>query len=183
MEIIEGMEIVDFYITDECLYVLERLTELRDNHEYGTLRNIIYDSRNRDEANRRIEIEQEGIIFNENIDIRIYADENVRQILRFLGNAVGFVKIKEYGLMVNMIYREQIREEEKKLFDIKKGLKIINFTNFGEVSRLTLTLRKDLWDKAKEIGSRRGLDKDEFLKLAIIRFLERRYSLVRQALM
>jgi hypothetical protein len=34
MEFIEGIDWVDIYITDEALYVMERLTDLRDVGEY-----------------------------------------------------------------------------------------------------------------------------------------------------
>lgn len=183
MEIIEGMEIIDFYISDEAIYVLERLTELQDNHQYGTLRNIIYNARDREESSRRILSEQDAIDNNRKIEIRVLADENIRSILRFLGGAIGLVKIKEYDIMVSMIYGEWVDEEEKKRFGISEGLKKLNFASFGDVSRLTLVIRTDLWSKVKDIGSRRGLDKDECLKMAVVRFLERRYDLVRELLM
>jgi len=69
MEFVEGMEWTDIYLTDESIYVLERLVELRDNADYGTIRNIIFDSKNREDATKRIVQEQQSITFNQLIDI------------------------------------------------------------------------------------------------------------------
>lgn len=183
MEFTQGMEFIDIYITDEAIYVLERLLELRDNGQYSDVRNIIFESKNRDEANKMIIREQESITFNQLIDVRVFVDETVRDTLRFLGNAVGFVKIREFDLMVNMIIAEWVREEEKKRYDIIYDIDNINFATFGEISYIELKVRRDLWDRLKEIGKHRGLNKEECIKMAIIRFLENRYVMCREMLM
>ena len=183
MEFIQNMEWLDIYMTDQSIYVLERLVELRDAGEYSDVRNIIFDSKNRDEANRRIRLEQESIIFNQLIEVRIFVDETIRDTLRFIGNVVGFVKIKEFDLMVNMVIVEWIKEEENKRYDIVSSINNIDFATFGEMSYIPLKIRRDLWNRLKEIGRRRGLNKEECLKMAIIRFLENRYDTCREMLM
>lgn len=183
MEFVECMEWIDLYITDDALYVLERLMELRDSGEYSDVRSIIFDSKNREESTKRIVQEQEGIVFNQLIDVRVFVDETVRDILRFLGNTIGFVKINEFNLMINMIIGEWIREEENKRFDIVSSINNINFATFGEMSYIELKIRRDLWNRLKEIGKHRGFDKKDCIKMAIIRFLENRYDLCREILM
>lgn len=183
MEFLQGMEWLDIYITNDAIFVLERLVELRDNGQFSDLRNIIFSSKNRDEANKRIIKEQENITFNQLTDVRVSIDETVRDTLRFLGNAVGFVKIREFDLITNMIIAEWIREEENKRFDIVYDIGNINFAAFGEISCIELKIRKDLWNRSKEIGKHRGLNKEECLKMAIIRFLENRYNICRDVLM
>jgi hypothetical protein len=177
------MDFVDIYITDAAIFVLERLNELRDNGEYSDVRNIIFDCRNRDDANKRIRFEQESITFNQLISVRVFVDETIRDILRFVGNAVGFVKIREFDLMVNMIIMEWVREEESKRYDIICDIDNINFAAFGEMTYIELKIRKDLWDRLKDIGKHRGLNKEECIKAAIIRFLENRYEICRKLLM
>jgi hypothetical protein len=183
MEFIEGIDWVDIYITDEALYVMERLTDLRDVGEYSDVKNIIFNVRNRHDANSRIRVEQEGITFNQIVEVRIFADEMVRDILRFLGSAVGLVKLNEFDIIVNIIIGEWVREEEKKSFDINNGLRRINFANYGEMTYLLLRGRKDLWDRMKNVCMKRTLNKEEGFKMAIIRYLEIRYDLCRELLM
>lgn len=183
MDFVQGMEWVDIYITNDAIFVLERLVELRDNGQYSDVRNIIFDSKNRDEANKRIIKEQESITFNQLTDVRVSVDETVRDVLRFLGNAVGFVKIREFDMIINMVVAEWIREEENKRYDIVYDIGNINFATFGEISYIELKIRKDLWDRLKEIGKHRGLNKEECIKMAVIRFLENRYDICREILM
>ncbi len=183
MEFLSGMEWLDLYMTDSSIYVLERLVELRDAGEYSDVRNIIFDCKNRDEANKRIRLEQENIAYNQLIEVRIFVDETIRDTLRFLGNVVGFVKIKEFDLIVNMIVVEWIKEEEIKRYDIVSSINNIDFATFGEMSYITLNIRRDLWNRLKEIGKHRGLNKEECIKMAIIRFLENRYNICREMLM
>lgn len=182
MEFHDGMDFIDDYVTDDAVYVLERLVELRDNADYGIIRNIIFDSKNREEATKRIIQEQEGITFNQLIDIRVFVDETVRDILRFLGNAVGFVKINEFNLMVNMVIGEWIITIERSN-GTKKLYNKVNFAGFGDLTYITLKVRRDLWEKLKETGKHSGLNKEECLKVAIITFLDSRYSLCREMLM
>jgi|CXWL01.1.fsa_nt_gi hypothetical protein len=183
MEFIQGMEFVDIYLTDYSIYVLERLVELRDAGEYSDVRNIIFDSKNRDDANKRIIKEQESVTFNQLTDVRVSVDETVRDTIRFLGNVVGFVKIREFDLIINMIVAEWVREEDNKRYDIVSSINNINFATFGEMSYIELKVRRDLWDRLKEIGKHRGLNKEECIKMAIIRFLENRYDVCREILM
>ena len=177
------MEFVDIYLTDYSIYVLERLVELRDAGEYSDVRNIIFDSKNRDDANKRIIKEQESVTFNQLTDVRVSVDETVRDTIRFLGNVVGFVKIREFDLIINMIVAEWVREEDNKRYDIVSSINNINFATFGEMSYIELKVRRDLWDRLKEIGKHRGLNKEECIKMAIIRFLENRYDVCREILM
>lgn len=183
MEFIQGMEFIDIYLTDEAIYVLEMLLELRDNGEYSDVRNIIFDCKSRDEANKRIINEQESILFNHLIGVRVFVDETVRDVLRFLGNAIGFVKIREFDLIINMIIAEWIKIEENKRCDIIYDIGNVNFATFGEMSYIELKVRRDLWSRLKKLGMHRGLNKEECIKMAIITFLENRYDMCREILM
>lgn len=185
MEFIEGIEWIDTYITDSAIYVLERLLDLDEVREYSTIRNIIFDGKSREECNDRIRIEQENILYNGVYDVRIYCDETVRDALRFIGRVVGFVKIDEFRLMINVIIGEWIKDEERnkqfgRSVDRDYG---IDFARFGNVEQLTFNMRRDLWSQMKDIGKRKGLNMEECLKLAMINFLERRYGLCRELLM
>lgn len=188
MKFIEGIEWVDIYITDTALYVLERLIDLDEVREYSIIRNIIFDCKNRNESNQRIAEEEETIVYKGVYDVRIYCDETVRDALRFLGRAVGFVKIDEFRLLVNIIVGEWIKEEERNKQFGRGGRSVngdygIDFARFGNVEQLTFNIRRDLWEQMKDIGKRKGLNMEECLKMATIKFLERRYGLCRELLM
>lgn len=185
MEFIQGMEWIDLYITDSALFVLERLIDLDEVREYGTIRNIIFDCKTRDDSNKRVAEEEECILYKGVYDVRIYCDETVRDALRFIGRVVGFVKIDEFRLMINVIVGEWIKDEErnKQFGRSVNGDYGIDFARFGNVEQLTFNIRRDLWNQMKDIGKRKGLNMEECLKLAMIKFLERRYGLCRELLM
>ncbi len=185
MDFIEGIEWIDIYITDNAIYVLERLSDLDEVRDFGVVRNIIFNTRSRNEANERIKQEEENIAYKGVVDVRIWCDETVRDTLRFLGSVVGFVRIDEFRLLVNMIIGEWIKEEEqnKRFGRSINGSYGINFARFGEMSYITFNIRRDLWEQMKVFGRWKALNMEECLKLAIIRYLDRRYELIREFLM
>lgn len=188
MDFIEGMEFIDLYITDEALYVMERLMDLDEVRDYSTVRKIVFNCRSRDESNKKVIEEEDSIAYKGTTDVRIICDETVRDALRFLGRVVGFVKISEFRLMVNMIIEEWIKEEEhNKKFGVsrvKTGSEYgTDFARFGDIAQISFSIRRDLWNEMKDVGKRKALNMEECLKLAVIKFLERRYGLVREFLM
>lgn len=215
MELIDGMELVDIYFTDDAEYVIGRLLDLDQTRDYSTLRKIVYNAKTREESNNIIKVQEEAIVFKGTTEVRLYADEIVRDALRFLGTSIGLVKINEYRLLVNLIIEEWVKEENhNKTFgidtrdedyyviidnnNISMGNNNINRDNnktngdsnckYNEgddnvYRRLVLNIRKDLWTDMKEIGRHKGLNKEQCFKLALVRFLERRYDICRQILM
>ncbi len=187
IEFIEGIEWIDCYITDEALYVMERLTDLDEVRDYSTVRKIVFNCRTRDESNKRVTEEEESIAYKGTVDVRIFCDETVRDALRFLGRAIGFVKISEFRLLANIIVDEWIREEEhNKKFGVRMNVGSdygTDFARFGNTEYITFSIRRDLWNEMKDIGKRKALNMEECLKLAVIRFLERRYDICREFLM
>lgn len=185
MDFIEGIEWIDIYITDNAIYVLERLSDLDEVRDYSIVRKIVFNCRSRDESNKRVTEEEESIAYKGTVDTRIFCDETVRDALRFLGRVIGFVKISEFRLLVNIIIGEWIKEEERnKQFGRSVNRDYgIDFARFGNTEYITFSIRRDLWNEMKDIGKRKGLNMEECLKLAVIRFLERRYDLCREFLM
>lgn len=185
MDFIQGIEWIDVYITDDALYVLERLYDLDEVRDYSAIRKIVFNCGSREESNDIVRIEEEAIAFKGTTDVRIFCDETVRDALRFLGKVIGFVKIDEFRLLVNMVVEEWIKEEEhnKKFGFSSVGNYGINFARFGEMSSITFSIRRDLWNGMKNLGKWKALNMEECLKLAIVRFLERRYWMVRDLLM
>lgn len=185
MDFIEGIEWVDVYITDSALYVMERLVDLDEVRDYSTVRKVVFNCRSRDESNKRVTEEEESIAYKGTTDVRIFCDETVRDALRFLGRVVGFVKISEFRLLINIVVGEWIKEEErnKQFGRSVSGDYGIDFARFGNTEYITFSIRRDLWNEMKDVGKRKGLNMEECLKLSVIRFLERRYELVREFLM
>lgn len=176
MEYIDGIEYNDKFISDKSLDVLDTLAYLQLVGSYDVRNRIILEYNDSDNIKNWVYLRA---AVGECRKYRVDSDDITKEIVHLL--------LKIDRNIFDIVVGEFNIEEEKKYYGFRYPTfaKCYYWDERGESDRIKLRdenfiqimCESELWKEFVKISRHRGLSLEDLFKIAIVRFLEKRYDL------
>jgi len=176
MEFISGIQFLDKFISDKSFEVIEKLTIMDENKHSHSIKKIIFHNIKHEFVNKKDD-NNNSMVYDSNINIRIYIDSFVMDILTFIYSISK--RFADKKCINNMIVGGWVYYENNrlKIYGVSDNEDECKYAEYEPLPRPVITIDKDIWEKFKKLAKERDISLQLAFKLAVIRFLEVRYEI------
>ena len=178
MEFEQKMIFLDRFVSDRSVDVIEKLTIMNENQHQYSIKKIIFSNLKYEFVNKKDD--NNYMIYDSNVDRRLYIDSFVMYILTFIYSISKPFANK--NCINNMVIGGWINYETNRSEIYGTNRNEDEYADYEPLPRPKITIDKDIWEKFKELAKEKGVPLKLAFKLAVIRFLEVRYEITTELL-
>jgi len=171
MEFEQKMFFLDRFVSDRSVDVIEKLTIMSENER--SIKKIIFHNIKHEFVNKKYD--NNYMIYDSNVDRRLYIDPFVMDILTFIYSISKPFANK--NCINNMVIGGWINYETNRSEIYGTNRNEDEYADYEPLPRPKITIDKDIWEKFKKLAKEKDVPLKLAFKLSVIRFLEVRYDL------